>query len=451
VAAVDSVAELSDVLARCAGEKRALIVRGSGRSYGDPALLTGGLVVDVRQLSRILAWDRETGIIEVEPGVSIEQLWRHTLPEGYWPAVVPGTMRPTLGGCLAMNIHGKNNFRVGSIGEHVLDFDLLSAEGERIRCSRSENSDVFQAAISGLGLLGAIVRIRLQQKRVDTGTLRVRAYAASSLDGMFERFEQQLPAADYLVGWIDCLAGGRRLGRGEIHDACYVTGDQDPIGPESLEIRHQVLPDTILGVPKRLLPLALRPFVNNLGVRAINAAKYYACRFRKQGAAYYQSHVGFAFLLDYIPSWELAYGPGGLVQVQVFAPAAAARHVFREVLARSQAAGLPAYLGVMKRHRPDPFLLTHALDGYSLALDYRVTSGRHARLQRLFRELTDLVLDHGGKFYFAKDSFMNPQDVQRVYGAAALEQFFALKARLDPAGILESELSRRAFPALASR
>jgi FAD/FMN-containing dehydrogenase len=38
-------------------------------------------------------------------------------------------MRPTLGGCLAMNIHGKNNFRVGSIGDHVLDFDLLTTDG----------------------------------------------------------------------------------------------------------------------------------------------------------------------------------------------------------------------------------------------------------------------------------------------------------------------------------
>ena len=49
-------------------------------------------------------------MIEAEPGLTIEGLWRRTIQDGYWPAVVPGTMLPTLGGCLAMNIHGKNNF-----------------------------------------------------------------------------------------------------------------------------------------------------------------------------------------------------------------------------------------------------------------------------------------------------------------------------------------------------
>jgi FAD/FMN-containing dehydrogenase len=451
VTSVETVDELAQLFARCRAERMPLTFRGSGRSYGDPALLADGLVVDLTRLSRVLQWDPATGIVEVEPGVTIEDLWRHTLPDGYWPAVVPGTMRPTLGGCLAMNIHGKNNFRAGTIGEHVLDFDLVTTDGKIMRCSRSDNPDVFHAAISGLGLLGAIVRIRLQQKHVDSGVMRVRAFSAKSLDGMFEVFEQRLPTADYLVGWIDCIAGGSGLGRGLVHDANHVARDEDPIGPESLKIEHQVLPSSVLGVPKSLLPVLVRPFVNNLGMRMINAAKYYMSRFSSHGAPFFQSHVGFAFLFDYIPGWELAYGAGGLVQVQVFAPAGAARSVFREVITRSRAHGLPSYLGVMKRHRPDPFLLTHALDGFSLALDYRVTRNNRERLQALFRVLTDLVLDHGGKFYFAKDSVMNSDDTRRAYGADVLERFFALKTRLDPDSILESELCRRVFAGAAGR
>jgi decaprenylphospho-beta-D-ribofuranose 2-oxidase len=172
-----------------------------------------------------------------------------------------------------------------------------------------------------------------------------------------------------------------------IHDANYLASDEDPIGPSSLRIEQQILPSSVLGVPKSLLPRLLRPFVNNLGVRAINAAKHYASRFGRQGEPFFQSHVGSAFLLDYIPGWELAYGPGGLVQVQAFARASAAQQVFREVIARSQAHGLPAYLGVMKRHRPE------------------------------------LVLDQGGKFYVATDSVMSEADVQRACGVDVLERF----------------------------
>lgn len=445
VAAVASVDELAQLLARCRDERVPLALRGSGRSYGDPAQLGGGLVLDLTRMSRVTHWDPATGILQAEPGLTIEGAWRRVLPDGYWPAVVPGTMRPTLGGCLSMNIHGKNNFRAGPIGDHVLDFDLLTTDGTILRCSRSENADVFYAAISGLGLLGAFTRIRMQHKRVESGLLRVRAISARGLQQLFESFEARLPEADYLVGWVDCLARGRGLGRGLVHDARYVQRGEDPFGPESLTLEHQALPSSVLGLPKSAIHLLLRPFMNDFGVRLVNAARYYASRWSAHGDPFFQSHVGFAFLLDYIPGWERAYGPLGLVQFQLFAPANAARSVFAEVLRRSQAHGLPAYLGVMKRHRPDAFLLSHALDGYSLALDYRVTARRRAGLQVLFRELTDLVLDHGGKFYFAKDSVMTPGDALRVHGADAVQRFLELKRRLDPDSILQSDLSRRVF------
>ena len=451
VTSVSSVQELSALFQRCQAERTHLTFRGSGRSYGDPAVLADGLVVDMTQLSRVLQWDKATGIIEVEPGVTIEGLWRHTLPDGYWPPVVPGTMRPTLGGCLAMNIHGKNNFRAGSIGEHVLDFDLLTPCGALLRCSRSENAEVFHAAISGLGLLGAFVRIRLQMKRVDSGVLRVRASSASSMEGMFESSERRVPNADYLVGWVDCTAGGRGLGRGGIHEANYVPREEDPVGPRSVQLDRQGLPTSVLGVPKQWLPLFARPFVNNLGIRLINAGKYHLSRIRDRDRPFYQSHVSFAFLLDYIPGWESAYGREGLIQFQVFAPTAVAPRVFRQVIERSRSRGLPSYLGVMKRHRPDPFLLSHALDGYSLALDYPVRSAHAARQAQLFRELIDLVLENGGKFYFAKDSLISADDTLRAYGSPALQRFFELKQRLDPASLLESELSRRVFGCLPAR
>jgi hypothetical protein len=159
--------------------------------------------------------------------------------------VVPGTMRPTLAGCLSMNIHGKNNFRHGPIGQHVLDFDLLTTDGTVLHCSRTQNAEVFHAAISGLGLLGAFTRISLQQKRVESGLLRVRASRARGLDELFEIFEQRLPSADYLVGWVDCLAGGRGLGRGLVHDANYVARDEDPFGARSLQLEQQSLPGSV--------------------------------------------------------------------------------------------------------------------------------------------------------------------------------------------------------------
>ena len=102
-----------------------------------------------------------------------------------------------------------------------------------------------------------------------------------------------------------------------------------------------------------------------------------------------------------------------------------------------------SYLGVLKRYREDDFLLSHALDGYSMAMDFPVTAANREDLWRLCGELSDLVLEAGGKFYPAKDSVMRPRDFARSYGDAALSEFRRLREQCDPKRLIQSELSRR--------
>ena len=440
----ESADEVVALVKQARSEGLTVTFRGSGRSYGDASLNGDGLVIDGTKMNRMLAWDPVKGIAEVEGGLTIEGLWRRTITDGYWPHVVPGTMFPTMGGCLSMNIHGKNNFKAGPFGEYVKDFDLITPEGERLLCSPTENADVFHAAIGGLGLLGAITRVRLTLHKLGSGFLRVDPCVVQSLGAMFEQFEERLPRSDYLVGWVDCLSGGAKLGRGEIHQANYLTEDLDPLGGQGFHTERQTLPTRILGFPKDKLWHFMGPFLNNFGVRLINGAKMLASA-RGHGKTYLQSHVGFAFLLDYVPHWRLAYGDGGFIQYQVFIPKAEARRAMEDILTLSQEASLPPYLGVLKRHRPDAFLLSHAVDGYSLALDYRVTRANREKLWALTRRLTDRVLQAGGRFYFAKDAVLDKEQVRAAYGEERLARFAAMKARLDPNGVLVSDLGRRAL------
>ncbi len=437
--------ELAAMMRRASEEGVPIALRGSGRSYGDAALSDGGVVIDVRKMNRALSWDPREGLLTAESGLTIEGVWRRVLPDHYWPHVVPGTMFPTLAGSLSMNIHGKNNFRQGSFGEHVAWFELVTPAGEVLRCDRESNADLFHAAIGGFGVLGAITKVALRVKPVESGLLRVEPLVTRDLDEMFDVFGERLPVSDYLVGWVDCLAGGAALGRGQIHQANYLSADETPDVEASFYTENQTLPTTIFGFPKSALWRFMRPFINDLGTRLVNSAKYLASRLTHQ-KPFLQSHVAFAFLLDYVPNWRLSYGPGGLIQYQIFVPKETARETMKAVLAHCQRRGLPSYLGVFKRHRPDPFLLTHALDGYSLAMDFRVTRSNRDRLWAMTRELTDLVLDAGGKFYFAKDSVLRPGDARRAFGDDRLERFFALRDRVDPAGILGTDLARRVFP-----
>jgi len=183
-------------------------------------------------------------------------------------------------------------------------------------------------------------------------------------------------------------------------------------------------------------------------MRLLNFTKHQMGKLEQRKGWYRQSHAAFNFLLDFVPNWKFAYGrrPGtGLIQYQVFLPADSAHDGFKEILRRQQQRGMVSYLGVLKRHRPDPFLLTHGLDGWSMAMDFKVSDERRHDLSSMCDELTRLVLERGGRFYFAKDSVLGPRAVEAMYDRDKLAAFRALKAELDPDELLQTDLWRRAF------
>lgn len=430
-------------LARQTGQTIAL--RGGGNSYGDAFSNAEGIVLDTTRLTRILDWNPETGIIRAEPGVTIEQLWQYVLGDGWWPPIVTGTAQTTLGGCAAMNTHGKNGWRKGTFGDHTLEFELLLPTGEVKTCSRTANSDLFYAAIGGAGLLGVFLSLTLQMTRVYSGLLEVEAVARPHMAAMLADLAEHQDTADYIVGWVDAFAGGSSLGRGEIHRAYYLPKGTDPAPTQTLRRANQAISETIFGlVPKSSLWMFARPLTNNLGFRAINMAKYWAAVWRN-GHRYRQSHVAFHFLLDYMPNWKRSYGRGGLIQYQVFLPKETAVEGYKAIFGRCQQRGLPNYLSVLKRHRPADFLLSYALDGYSMAMDFKITEGRRSKIAALARELDEMVLGFGGRFYFAKDSTLRPEVAQAYLGEPAIAQFCALKQQCDPDNLLQTDLWRRVF------
>jgi FAD/FMN-containing dehydrogenase len=186
----------------------------------------------------------------------------------------------------------------------------------------------------------------------------------------------------------------------------------------------------------------MKPFANDLGWWGVNTAKYVASMRRN---TFRQSHAAFHFLLDYVPNWELSYGRGGMIQYQSFLPKETAEAAWREMIELSLKRGLPSYLGVTKRHRPDKFLLTHAVDGFSLALDFKVTNGNRPALSNMLQEFDRIVLSAGGRFYFAKNSETSAEAARTFLGEATIAKFKELKKRCDPNQVLESDLFRRVF------
>jgi len=417
--------------------------RGTGISYNDASLNGGGIVLDMRGMNQIVEWDSTTGVVRCESGVTLEQMWQRVEPDGWWSPVVPGTMKTTLGGCLAANIHGKNNFQAGPIGEHVVEFTAMLPTGALVTCSPKKNADLFYAMISGLGMLGVFTSITLKMKRIHSGLITVDAWHVLNLHKHLSDLRDHAADHDYIVGWLDAMARGKSLGRGQIHGARQLKEGEDSNPQKTLQLSYQHLPDRFFGIlPKSILHYFMHPVINNLGMRFVNMGRYVSAL---RAHTFRQSHAEFHFLLDYAPNWERSFGRGGLIQYQSFVPKETAEDAWREMLELSHRNGLPSFLGVTKRHRPDKFLLTHGVDGFSLAMDFKVTDKNRASLSAMLQEFDQIVLNAGGRFYFAKNSETTAESARKFLGDDAISKFKKLKRRCDPNGLLESDLYRRVF------
>ena len=443
-----SVDEVAAVFAEVSASGGTIGLRGAGCSYGDAAINSHGpnaVVLDTTGLNRILAWDASTGIVTVEPGVTIAQLWRHILPDGWWPTVVPGTSAVTVAGAAAANAHGKNNWRIGSFGDYVLTFDLLLPSGQVVTCSREQHADLFFAVIGGSGLLGCFTKLTLQARRIHSGYISETQTPHTSLAALMEAMEAATSWATDLVAWTDTGASGKRLGRGLLKAGRDLKPGEDPHPDRSLTVAAQERRGIVRFVPAGVIPTLARPMTMPLGVWAANRAQWMRGQSRSSRKPHLETYAAANFLLDAIPNWRDTYLPGGLLQHQSFIPKDAALGAFREILERSQRAGIVPSLSVLKKHRPSEFLMSYLLDGYSLALDYPVRRGNEARTLRLMGELNDVVADAGGNCYFAKDSTLTAEQERRMVAPERLERFFALKRQYDPRGLLTTDLYRRAL------
>ncbi len=449
-----SVDALAQTLATAASEGLPVCLRAGGNSYGDAALLDGGLTLDSTALDHILAWDAATGVATVEPGVTVAQLWRRILPDGWRPTVAPGRGAVTMAGAAAANVHGKNNWRVGCFGDHVLSFELALPTGACATCSRAANADLFAATIGGMGLLGAITRLTLQTTRVASGLVAERQTAHGSLAALLDALAAAGATASDLVAWVDTSARDAALGRGLLGETRELAPGEDAHASETLRSVWDEWPSAparlLRALPAPLLPTLARPLTRPAGVWLANRAQW--GRGALRGASHWRrvSYPAANFPLDVIPNWRDTYRPGGLIQLQAFIPAAAARSAFAQMLTRAHAAGHTPSLGVLKAQRAaDDFTLSYLVDGYSLALDFPVLRRTEPGLLTLLHALNDLTLDHGGRLYFAKDSTLTAAQVSRMLPQANLARFAALKAQHDPGETLQSGLYRRALrPAL---
>jgi FAD/FMN-containing dehydrogenase len=435
-------AEIMQVVSAARSHGLSVIPHGAGHSYTDAAFNTHGVVIDVTGMRQILAWDPELGIMRVEPGVTLRDVIRLALPDGWWPPVTPSTTEATVGGCVAMNVTGKNAWKIGSFGEHVLSLSVQLMSGQALHLSPTNRPELFRAMVGSAGLLGIITSITLQLQPITSGNVDVVMRPADALSEIFAIFQEE-QSADLLEGLVDGFAGGTHLGRGIVTCMMYRDGNDRA----SLRFPASHVPDELSQGVARYAGMICRPAVKH-GMHLVNTVMYEWSTRRDRAKVRHRPLFQSAFYPLAAFAGYHAILPHGIESLQAFVPRPHAEAIFKEILRYSQERGFMPLWSVVKEHRPDPFLLSYQLDGFSLETYYQIVPQTLPILQKMLRELMDLVIAAGGRFYLAKDGLLTPPRYRASMGDATVDAFLQLKRRYDPDQLLQSDLFHRVFQAV---
>jgi len=369
---------------------------GLGRSYGDVCLLDGGTLLNSAGLSRLIAFNSETGLLRCEAGTTLSEILDFAVPRGWFLPTTPGTKYVTIGGAIANDVHGKNHHVAGTFGCHTPRFELVRSDGTHLECSATNNPSWYSATIGGLGLTGLITWADIQLRPIVSRKIDYEGIKFVGIDE-FLAISRESANVEYTVAWIDCVAQGRNFARGIFMRGSHSTR------PKSLKPSSP----TRLSVPVEL-PAGL---LNRYTVGAFNALY-----FRKQIRSRTSSVIDyepFFYPLDSVQHWNKIYGHKGLLQFQCVLPDTDGSGGITHLLRTIAASGLASFLAVIKvfGDRKSPGMLSFPRPGITLALDFPVSEKSFGLLNRLGA----LTLDYGGSMYPAKDALMTPEQFQAFY------------------------------------
>jgi decaprenylphospho-beta-D-ribofuranose 2-oxidase len=389
----------------------------------------GGRVVDTTGACEF-ELDPTTGVVRASAGASLDELMRALVPWGWFVPVTPGTRFVTVGGAIASDIHGKNHHSAGSWCQHTLSMRLALPDGSVVEVSPTHRADLFWATAGGMGLTGIVLDATFQATPIGSSRLVVDTDRAPDLDAVMALMEDGDRHYDYSVAWIDLLATGRSLGRSVLDRGRFARVDELPAADRRDPFAYRA--DVLVSVP----PIVPNGLLNRLSVKAFNELWYRKAPKRRSGAV--QTIPQFFHPLDMLGTWSHGYGPAGFFQWQCVVPLDAGETV-RHIVERLSAKGCGSLVNVLKRFGDAaPGHLSFPAPGWTLSVDIAAVDPDVAVL---LDELDEQVAEVGGRLYLAKDSRMRPELLEVMY--PRLPEWQAIRAEVDPAGVLQSDQSRR--------
>ncbi len=432
-----TVGEVQAVIRAAHAGGKSVCVAGGRHAMGGQQFGEGGVLIDTRALSRVLAFDQERGVITAEGGIQWPQLlgYLQEAQEGrakQWGIYQKqtGADRLSLAGALACNAHGRG-LTLKPIIQQVESIDIVGPDGEIRTASRTERPELFRLAIGGYGLFGVITRVQLRLRpRVKVR----RVVEIARTEAIMDRFEERIRDG-YLYGDFQFATDSGRdsfLRRGVF--SCYrPVPDETPLTANPTRFR-----------PEDWARLTFYSHRYKGRAFAVYSSRY----LKTSGQVYWaDSQLSAAYVDNYHADLDRA------LHAKVKATEMISElYVRRENLAafmeearkilRQRRANV-IYGTVRLIERDDESYLAWAREPFACIIFNLHLEHTPPALQAgadAFRDLIDLAIHHGGSYYLTYHRWARRDQVEACYPQMA--EFLALKRRYDPDDVFQSDWYR---------
>lgn len=412
---------------RVFAEKHFFAVRGAGLSYPPLSFGGGSVVVDLGVFDRFISFDTSAGIVEVESGMTLGKLAELAIKHNWYLGTQPGHPQIQIGGCVASDVHGKNQFSDGNFKDQVLFLTVYHPHHGFIKCSRNENEELFHLTCGGWGLTGVIVTVALQLEKLESPYILSNSIAVPSFKELPELLLENSSLYSMLYSWHD-LESSRHWGKGFLK-----------VGQFDRDAGKVDLSNDIAGEFEELNPIGrgylVCSMLNNCSLPMMNRAYAYIERPRIQARR--ESIYSFMFPVARKTFYFSLFGRPGFHESQVLVPFEEYESVIQELKKGVKKFKQSVALASCKLFSGKPDLLRFQGPGIVIALNIPRT-----KVSPRFLEYWDeIVMGAGATPNLTKDSRVPLRVVKKCYSEYDLFKDKLLK--WDPARLFQNALSKR--------
>ena len=399
-------AELVDAVARAAEEGLPVRAVGHGHSFTDIAC-TGGVMLDLRGLGRVLEVDAEAGRVKVESGIGMralnEAIWGH----GLALENLGDIDKQTIAGAVSTATHGTGS-RFRNISSQLEAVELVLGDGTLHEISEQSDPDGLRAARVGLGALGVIATVTL--RTVPAFSIK-RLDSPLPLDEVLERIDDLADGSDHFEFYVFPHTRTALLRQSERSDE-----EPRPKNPISRFATEVVAENWVMGGIARLgrasptrIP-RLAKFVSGQLGRSTKLDRSYRV-FASQ------RRIRFTEMEYAIPRRHAAEAVPRVLEAAERAEAGVGFPIEVRFVAGDDSMLSPAH------ERDTAYIAVHQYRGMGW--------------QAYFRAVEEVMDEYGGRPHWGKRHFQTAETMSRRY--PRWQDFAAVRARLDPDGRFRNE------------